>query len=195
MLLDLDGVVRHFDKSEVPRLEAEHQLPPGSLRTAAFAEELLDLAVTGKITRTEWIHRVGEAVGSTEAAESWLAPMKRGRVDDRMIEIVRGLRQRGVLVAILTNGTDTAVQEVAALGIADEFDAIFSTALIGFAKPDRRAFEHVCQAMDVAPADVFFTDDTESKLSGAIEIGMTAKLFEGVEQFAAHLDEFVTTDT
>lgn len=176
MLLDLDGVIRHFDKSRVPAIETEFGLPDGSLRGTAFAPELLALAVTGKITRAEWTRRVGEVVGSPEAAQSWLG--NHGVVDDQMIDLVTELRAGGTTVAVLTNGTETVPDELAGLGIAYKFDAVFTTAAIGFAKPDRRAFEYVCTKLAVEPAEVFFTDDTASKLAGAIELGMQARLFE-----------------
>jgi glucose-1-phosphatase len=114
---------------------------------------------------------------------------ERGTVDETMLAEVDGLRSRGHVVAVLTNGTDTIAEEMLSLGLDVRFDAIFNSADIGVAKPDRRAFEKVCAALDVDPARVFFTDDTESKLSGAIEVGMTARLFVGVEPFRRHLAE------
>ena len=56
------------------------------------------------------------------------------------------------------------VAEIAALGIADRFDAIFNSADIGFVKPDVRAFEHVRHALGVAAVQVFFTDDLRRNL-------------------------------
>lgn len=187
VLLDLDGVIRWFDKSRVPMLEKKHGLEPGSLRGTAFAPELIELATTGKITRAEWTRRVGEAVGSPEAAQAWLG--HRGNVDHEIIEIVRALRSRGIAVAVLTNGTETVHEELAELGIGQEFDAVFTTADIGFAKPDPRAFRHVCEVLAVSPETVFFTDDTESKLSGAIELGMTAQHYTGVDVLRRTLSE------
>ena len=80
----------------------------------------------------------------------------------------------------MTNGTSATAAEVEKFGLADHFDAIFNTADIGFAKPDRRAFEAACAGLGVAPADVFFTDDSASKLAGAVGIGMVAEHFTDV---------------
>ena len=66
---------------------------------------------------------------------------------------------------------------------------MFNTWDIGVAKPDPRAFQHCCNELGVAPAEVFFTDDTESKLAGAVELGMTARHFVDVETFRRHLGE------
>ncbi|MEE9414609.1 MAG: HAD-IA family hydrolase [Acidimicrobiales bacterium] len=189
VLLDLDGVVRHFDPALVCEVEVRHGLEPGVLDAAAFEPTLLNRAITGEITRAEWVARVGAVVDNPAAAAERLS--ERGRVDWKLIEEVTALREAGVVVAILTNGTDTIDEEMLALGIVDHFDAIFNSASIGYAKPDRRVFEHVCRILNVAASDVFFTDDTASNVAAAKELGMIARLFEGVAGFRRHVDEFV----
>lgn len=155
----------------------------------AFSPRLINSVVTGTMSRSTWTAEIGEAVGNLAAAKEWLSAS--GHVNWDLIEITDGLRRRGKTVAILTNGTDTIPAEMIDLGVTDRFDRIFNTAEIGFAKPDRRAFAHVCEQLNVPSAEVFFTDDSESKLAGAIELGMTARRFEGNELFQQHLDEFV----
>lgn len=189
VLLDLDGVIRHFDADHLAAVEQHNNLPPGTLQAAAFEPVLAEQVVTGKMSFDDWVHRVGEIVGSQRAAEAWLHEV--GRIDWDLVSIVDDLRAAGTTVAVLTNGTDTVQRELDELGVTSHFDAIYNSAFIGYAKPDRRCFEHVCGELGVAPEQVFFTDDTEKKLSGAIELGMTARLFQGLETFAAHLDEFV----
>ncbi|GAB3388519.1 hypothetical protein GCM10027568_09610 [Humibacter soli] len=57
---------------------------------------------------------------------------------------------------------------------------MFNSAIIGFAKPDRRAFEHVIDMLGVPAGTVFFTDDSIGKLGGAAELGMTTHHYRGV---------------
>lgn len=187
VLLDLDGVVRHFDPAHVAAVEKRHGLKLGTLAETAFEAELLNQVITGRIRRSDWMRQVGERIGRPKAASEWMAV--RGQVDEVIIAEVDALRARGVPVAILTNGTDTIPDEMESLGLVSHFDAIFNSAELGAAKPERRAFEQVCSRLSVDPPEVFFTDDSASKLSGAIEIGMTARLFEGVERFREHLTE------
>ena len=187
VLLDLDGVLRHFDPAHRPAVEQRHGLEPNTLRPAAFATDLIVQAVTGKISRAQWIEIIGERVGSPEAAAEWLA--HRGVADPEMLAECDRLRGAGYVVAVLTNGTDIIANEMIELGIGEHVDAVFNTWDIGYAKPDRRAFEHCVRELGVDPADVFFTDDTKSKLTGAIELGMTARHFRGIEPFRADLRE------
>lgn len=187
VLLDLDGVIRHFDPHRVAAIETRHGLADGTLHGTAFESELLEQVVTGRIRRSDWIEEVGARVGHPLAASECFAD--HGIVDESMLAEVDSLRSQGVVVAVLTNGTDTIPAEMAALGIDSRFDAIFNSAELGVAKPDRLAFETVCSRLQVEPPEVLFTDDSASKLKGAIEIGMTAHLFEGVDAFRQHLSD------
>jgi putative hydrolase of the HAD superfamily len=187
VLLDLDGVIRHFDPDHRPGVERTYGLTPGTLQETAFEAELIHSVTTGKISRAAWTAEIGRRVGSPAAASEWLAA--RGTVDHDLLAVVDQLRAGGLTVAILTNGTDTVPAELDRFGITERFDAVFNTAEIGYIKPDRRAFLHVVTALGVAPEEVFFTDDSAGKLSGAIELGMTAKQYIDLDTFRSHLSE------
>lgn len=189
VLLDLDGVVRHFDDHDRTAVEDKHGLARGTLQAAAFETELLQLVVTGRITFEEWIGRVGDVVGNPTAARLWLE--EKGWIDWDLVAVVDELRDSGVTVAVLTNGTDIVPDELDRLGATEHFDAIFNSAEIGYAKPDLRAFQHVTDRLGVDPGSVFFTDDSAHKLAGAVEAGMTARLYEGLDSFRAHLAELL----
>ena len=193
VLLDLDGVIRHFDPGHVAGVEQRHGLQPGSLPATAFESALLDRVITGRISRSDWVTEVGRRIGNLAAAEQWMAD--RGWVDDAMMREVDRLRSGGHVVAVLTNGTDTIAEEMRELGLDDRLDAVFNSAELCVAKPDLRAFQLVASMLDVDPTTVFFTDDSESKLSGAVELGMTARRFVGVETFRRHLVELGITST
>lgn len=187
VLLDMDGVVRHFRPHHAADVEAAHGLATGTLTGAAFDHAMLHDLVTGRRSRAEWVQAIAEAVGNQAAVHEWLSD--RGTIDESMLAEVDRLRAGGVPVAILTNGTDETRTEVVEMGLVDRFDAIFSTADIGHAKPDPRAFTYVANELGVDPTEVFFTDDTESKLAGAVDVGMTARHYTDLESFRRHLDE------
>lgn len=175
VLLDLDGVVRHFDAAFLLAVEAEHGLAEGTILAAAFAPALLDDVTCGRITKDAWIATVGTEVGAPEAAAAW--GRSPATVDADVLAVVDELRAAGVTVGLLTNGTDTVPDELAALGIADRFDHLFNSAVIGFAKPDRRVFAAACEVLDLPPGRVAFTDDSPAKLVGAHELGMPVAPF------------------
>ena len=185
VLFDLDGVIRHFDPKYVADIEIRHGLAPGTLEGFAFAKPLIEEVTAGRITRAEWVRRVSELAGNVPAAEEW--GVQPAVVDEAVLALSDEVRSLGLRTAVLTNGTDTILAEIAALGIASRFDAIFNSADIGFVKPDVRAFEHVLDALGVTAAEVFFTDDSAPKLVGADSISMRTHLFHSVEDLRDHL--------
>ncbi|MBK7166479.1 MAG: HAD-IA family hydrolase [Candidatus Microthrix sp.] len=179
VVFDLDGVVRHFDRDHLAEVERAHGLAPGELIQVAFERDLLNEVTTGRITRAEWGERVGEQLASQPAARAWLSD--RGEVDRDLLEVIDAVRSGGLTVALLTNGTDTISDEMVDLGLIGHFDRIFNSAKIGIAKPARAVYEYVCGELAVEPGNVFFTDDSPSHVAGALELGMIARRYEGLE--------------
>ncbi|MEM7287559.1 MAG: HAD-IA family hydrolase [Actinomycetota bacterium] len=187
LLTDLDGVVRHFDRSVADTLEVTHGLEVGSLRREAFEHPRGQAAITGGLTRSAWADEVGAAVGSPEAAHAWLGTW--GAADPVMADLIRTVRAAGVPVAVLTNGTDTIHDELATVGLDAAFDHVFCTWFIGLAKPDPRVFAHVCASLDVQPARVLFVDDSPGNVDGARDAGLLGRNFAGVEDLRSALTD------
>jgi putative hydrolase of the HAD superfamily len=185
VVLDLDGVIRHFDPQEAADIERRHALEIGTLLDTAFAEPGITDVTTGRMTRTAWITGIGETLGAPDAAREWGG--RPPRVDPDMLGLADELRARGLVVAVLTNGTDTIPAEMAEQGIACRVDHVFNSAEIGHAKPDARAFQHVLDVLDLPGPSVFFTDDSPPKLAGAVEVGMHAHAFVGLDDLRQEL--------
>ncbi|MGJ0390273.1 HAD family hydrolase [Microbacterium sp. CGR1] len=185
VLFDLDGVVRHFDPANVAAIERTHGLSPGAIEAIAFAPQLLHQVTTGTISRREWVQRIGGVLGNAEVAEAWgTQPFQ---ADEQVIDLVDDLRALGIRTAILTNGTDTIPAEIASMNLAPHFEAVFNSAEIGWKKPDVRAFQYVLDTMQLASAEVFFIDDSASKLAGAQSLGMQTHHFAELESLRAAL--------
>jgi HAD superfamily hydrolase (TIGR01509 family) len=177
VLFDLDGVVRHFDRRNVADIERRHGIEEGAIELFAFSSPLIEDVTTGRISRRDWVERIAEHLGSYDAAAEWgHQPFS---ADLEVLALVDALRARGLRTAILTNGTDTIPAETSQLGLDSHFDAVFNSATIGYAKPDRRAFQHVVDSMGVAAREVFFTDDSPAKLVGAARLGMMTHHYTG----------------
>ncbi|MBB5787010.1 HAD-IA family hydrolase [Jiangella mangrovi] len=174
LLLDLDGVVRHYDPAATDAIEKRSGLSPGKLHETAFEPRLLQRVVTGGLTRAQWVDHVAAAVGPV-AATAWAT--QRPSVDREVLATIRRLRVAGVKVCLLTNGTDRIGAELAELRIADDFDEVFNSAEIGVAKPDLRIFMHVLRVLGVPRSSVLFLDDSQANVRGASAVGMRAHLF------------------
>lgn len=179
VVFDLDGVIRHFLPDQAAEIERRHALEIGSLDATAFSQPLLTKVTTGRISRAEWVREIGRTLGADAAAEEW--GKQTPQPDPAVLELADVLRSRGITVAILTNGTDAISDEVEAQGIRQHVDHVFNSATIGYIKPDQRVFQHVIDALGIDGSDIFFTDDSPSKLVGAIELGFVTHHFKGVQ--------------
>ncbi len=185
VLLDLDGVVRHYDPDKLVRAATDHDLAPQVLIQAIREPATMGQLVTGAITRREWVQRIGEMVGNAEAVAQWSDD--RGRISRAMMDLVDELWAAGLTVGVLTNGSSTVETELMQLGVLHRFDRVFNSAALGVAKPHRKIYDVVTQQLMLEPERIFFTDDVASNVDVALEVGWRAFLFESVDKLRADL--------
>jgi putative hydrolase of the HAD superfamily len=186
LVVDLDGVLRIFDPTAVRDVEVVYQLPPGTLLEIALRWELLQQAVTGRITHEAWLNDVAaglaERMALTEkrarqAVDAWQE--HRGEVDGVALDFVRELRAAGVPVGLATNSTARLDQDLTELGLADAFDIVINSSVIGVHKPTREFFHEVCVAMQRPPERCLFVDDDDRNVRGARVAGLSAYRWSG----------------
>jgi len=191
LIIDLDGVLRSWAGQGTAAIERRHGLPAGSLTTVAFAPERLVPAITGRVTDAAWRAGVAEELtrrhgaGGRDAVREWSAPV--GEVDADVLALVRAQR-RVRTVALLSNATDRLRRDLRALCLEDEFDAVFSSAELGVAKPDPEVFRLVCTALGREPEQCLFVDDSAGHAAGAAAVGLRAHHYRsvaGLEDFLA----------
>jgi glucose-1-phosphatase len=192
LLSDLDGVIRHFSPERDQEIEQRCGLTSGMLLGTAFEKTLLNRAITGVISDESWRSEIIKLLSktytpglATQAVIDWSAFP--GKVDHRYLDYLE-VKFAGIPVAVLTNGTSRLNQDLKTLGIADRFFKIFNSAEIGFCKPDRRVFDHVIEALDCKPSDVFFIDDSLSHVNMAKELGMSGHHYRSLEDFQKSME-------
>ena len=75
------------------------------------------------------------------------------RAFDDVVPALRAIADAGLRVAVLTNGADYQQRaKLAACGLTGRTGPLFSSDAIGAAKPDPRAYRHVCEQLDVDPS-------------------------------------------
>jgi putative hydrolase of the HAD superfamily len=190
VLFDMDGVIRHWDDVGARAGEEKAGLPEGAIERVAYAVPEFAATQVGTVTARQWADAVGRALaaehgpGAEVAAEIYFAYA--GRLDHEMVALVAAVREH-VPVALLSNATDQLHEHLAHHELVDAFDLVLSSADIGLAKPDVAIFRHAAEALGVAPADCFFTDDRPENVEGARLAGMYAEVFAGREALAETL--------
>src|SRR5215218_1016031 len=75
--------------------------------------------------------------------------------------VIDGLKGRGLLVAVISNTEDGRVREaLEAAGLADRFDVVVVSHLVGVSKPDPAIFRHALELLGVEPDAAVFVGDS-----------------------------------
>jgi putative hydrolase of the HAD superfamily len=109
----------------------------------------------------------------------------------RMIEMVRRLRRKGIIVAILSDQTDWLERLEARDRFFGEFDQVFNSYRMGKGKRDPTVFADAAAALGVSPREALFIDDMPANVQRAREQGMQGFVFEDEERFLAELERLL----
>lgn len=194
LLIDLDGVIRRWDRNPRPAsaIEATHDLPPGALAAAAFTD-LLEAAILGHIADEAWRDRIVDRLAeqydrpvAVSAVAAWSAGS--GVIDHDILAHVRAVRSRAP-VCLVTNATTRLERDLERLGISGEFDAVVSSARVGARKPQPEIFRAALQAVDVPAERALFVDDTRTHVEAARSLGLRGHVFLDAPRLAVALQE------
>jgi putative hydrolase of the HAD superfamily len=184
LLLDFDGVLRRYDPNVKAAVEKRFGLAPGTVLETALQWPRLLPAVTGQISRAEWLDGVAatlaDRVGGIERARSLVREWDsyRGEINPEVLAFAREVRAEGVRVGLATNATSDLPEDLAVLGLGEEFDVIVNSSEVGVHKPAREFFEAACRAVELLPQRVLFVDDQDRNVRGARAAGLSAYRYE-----------------
>src|SRR4051812_35229300 len=108
LIVDLDGVIRHWHNHEFEALAVAAELSLEELADIAFEPELLAAAMTGAVVFEDWADEIGRRAGalygcdSATLAEGWCALS--WRIDHDVLALLREVRSAGrARVALFSN--------------------------------------------------------------------------------------------
>ncbi|MHB9002974.1 MAG: HAD family hydrolase [Coriobacteriia bacterium] len=101
------------------------------------------------------------------------------RAYDDVAPAIARLRERGLMVGIISNWDRRLEGLLHGLGLGPSLDTILSSAVVGLRKPDPRIFELACSRLGVAPAQAVHVGDHHyADVLGATAAGMTPVLID-----------------
>jgi putative hydrolase of the HAD superfamily len=184
LLIDFDGVIRLWDSAIDRAAEQATALPAGALKQAAFAPDLLRAAITGQISDKQWRQQVAErlrqkfpTIHVAKAVRLW--SVSPGEIDQAVLTLVRACREK-VKVVLVTNATSRLPDDLAQLGIEDEFDDIINSSAVGYGKPHPEIFQAALTAAGVTAAEAFFVDDSAINVAAATQLGLVSHHYRGI---------------
>ena len=105
-----------------------------------------------------------------------------------MIELMRGLRSRGMRMALLTNNVREWEPLWRSMLPVDEiFELVVDSAFVGCRKPEPEIYEITLERLGLAAERCLFVDDVEDNCAAAGRLGMTAVHFRDNEQAIADI--------
>ena len=134
-------------------------------------EEVLE-AVCEAAGRSPDRQVIAELAG--ERHDSRLPPFE--NVEPAIMELVDGLRSRGLKLGVVTNAAIGDVEPWPRCRLAPYFQAFVASCSVGLLKPDRRIYECCLEALGVTAAEAVFVGDAGNEamneLDGAMRVGM-----------------------
>lgn len=162
--------------------------------TEAGGENPLYALERGEVSERAFLDALGhslEAVTGREVTldgfgEQWFAQLK---VNEPLLGYYRGLRERGLRLAILTNNVrEWEPRWRAMLPIDELFELVVDSAFVGMRKPEPGIYELTLSRLGLAAEACVFVDDLEPNVSAARALGLHAVHFRTTEQAVAELD-------
>jgi putative hydrolase of the HAD superfamily len=186
LLMDMDGVIRHWPGHGRTRAEHAVGLPAGAIRRHGYGEEFT-LANLGVYTHEQWLARVGtllvEEYGpqAREAIPVW--DDDPGALDDEMVTLLRRVQQGGTPIGLLSNNTTALRRDLDRHGLTDLFTAVVNSAEVQVVKPSPLIYRIALDELNALAEDVLFVDDKLTNVVAARHVGLRAEQFTGIAAF------------
>ncbi|MEW1701119.1 HAD family hydrolase [Streptomyces sp. NPDC091278] len=188
LLVDMNGLFRHWHNTGAREAEKLAGLPEGTLARYAYDHPSYRLARVGLLTDQKWADGVADRLVADfgPAVRQHLAPWRedRGTPAPDMVTLLAKIRAH-VPVGVLSNSTDALHDDLRHHGI--EFDHVFPSASLGVDKPSPHAFRLAAQRMGHAPDTMAYFDDEPTFVTAARSTGLDAHLFTGPADFTRTL--------
>ena|SRR3989344_1042406 len=105
-------------------------------------------------------------------------------VNPEVKEYVNEVKAKGLKTCICSNNFVTRIRELnSKFDFLKDFDVKVLSYEVGIMKPEKGIFEVLIKQSGVKPEEIVYADDDESKLQGAIDLGINAFVYEGFEKF------------
>ncbi|HEY4500165.1 MAG TPA: HAD family hydrolase, partial [Candidatus Paceibacterota bacterium] len=110
------------------------------------------------------------------------------KVDDRILDHIRSLREKGVKCYLHTNNekyrTEFLLNE---LDFNKVFDGAFSSSYLGYLKPQKEFWEHIAETIKISSADALVWDDDKENVESAAEYGFLARQYADFENYQTEM--------
>ncbi|HEY1612143.1 MAG TPA: HAD-IA family hydrolase [Rhizomicrobium sp.] len=196
VIWDFGGVFTSSPFEAFMRFEREEGLPPNIIRQinafnhldnawAKFERAEIDAEGFDKAFGEEALAR-GHRISGRE-----IIALLRGEIRPEMVtalRLVKRLHKTGCITNNVASMQASGGAVNAARAVMGLFDHVIESSRVGIRKPDRRIYEMMCEALEVAPRNCVYLDDIGVNLKPARDMGMTTIKVESGPQALADLE-------
>lgn len=105
------------------------------------------------------------------------------------VDYVKSVREAGYKTLICSNNFPARINGLnERFGFLNDFDVVTLSYEVGIAKPDKMIFQELITKTGLQGNEIFYSDDDESKMEGAKELGINTFLYTTFEAFIKHLE-------
>lgn len=188
---DLDGVYffsQSFEnfKTALPKKVADEDKVNWVLYKSP---EMLNFK-TGKMEENDYWNFVRKELGVNIGNEAIFKLLRDSyKINPEVKKYVLQVKSRGLKTCICSNNFVTRVRELNnKFAFLEDFDVRVFSYEVGIMKPDKGIFEALIRECGINPEEIVYADDDESKLHGAIDLGINAFVYEGFDKFKQKID-------
>lgn len=193
MIFDADGVMIKSETMFSKIYEKEYGIADGTM--LPFFEGVFSDCLVGKadlkkellpyLKKWKWKKSVEDFINFWHTSEHF--------INHELVEYVQNLRKRGIKCYLATNQekyrTEYMINE---MGFAGVFDDIFSSAYIGYKKPNHNFFQYVMEKINVRKNEVVFWDDTQGHVDSAKIFGISAEFYMDIDDFKKKMEKYLS---
>ena len=183
IIFDTDGMVVITDMFSVKYCK-EYNVPYEVI--LPFFKNEFQPCLIGKADLKEQIKPYLEKWGWKQSVEDFLDYWYKAEhnVDQRVVDEIEKLKKSGIKCYLATNQEKYRTDYIKnQMGFSKVFDQIFSSAEIGYKKPQVEFFDRVMAEIGFKKDEVQFWDDTEKNVLGAKEFGLDARRYKSFDEF------------
>lgn len=160
------------------------------IKDAAFIDEVLDRANLGLITSSELRKLTAEHLGITyEALTLIMRRIERPNIG--LFAYISSELKPRYKIAMLSNAVRGAPQSHLTAKQLALLDAVIVSGEIGYAKPDREAFQAVVDRLGLTFSEIVFVDDLERYVEPARAMGITSIRYTDLNSLQEQLSEIL----
>lgn len=188
---DLDGVYFLNGKSNfLKNLCVKYGITEESAKRVFLKSDQMNKQYKlGKMTDNEfwsWAIKEWEINASAEEIVSLL--IKGYEVNNAAVEYVKNVRAAGYKTIICSNNFPARINGLQKrFGFLNDFDVVVLSYMAGIDKPNKKIFQTLIDKTNLAANEIFYSDDDESKMQGARELGINTYLYTDFTEFTKHL--------